>query len=78
MLLEIDELAQKIVTLDPSEQEILLEKVAELNFRRGLEALAQKYQKRLVEEKKLNQRVAEVMSELKRIREEVAANDYRT
>lgn len=78
MLLEIDELAQKIVTLDPSEQEALLEKVAELNFRRGLEALSQKYQKRLAEEKKLNQRVAEVISELKLIREEVAANDYRT
>jgi len=45
MLLEIDELAQKIVTLDPSKQEVLLEKVAELNFRRGLEALSQKYQK---------------------------------
>ena len=77
MLLEIDELAQKIAKLDPSEQESLLEKVAELNFRQGLETLSQKYQKRLAEERKLNQRANEVMAELKRIREEVAANDYR-
>jgi hypothetical protein len=39
----LDELATRIATLDPAEQDALWEKVAELNFQRGLEALAQKY-----------------------------------
>jgi hypothetical protein len=78
MSLRIDELAEKIATLDPSEQEILLEKVAELNFQRGLTALSQKYRERLAKEGKLDQKADEVMAELGRIREEVAADDYRT
>ena len=78
MSLRIDELAERIATLDPSEQEVLLEKVAELNFQRGLEALSQKYRERLVREGKLDQKADEVMAELGCIREEVAAHDYRT
>jgi len=78
MPLTIDKLAEEIVTLDPSEQEALLEKVAELNFQRGLEALSQKYRKRLAEERKLYQSTDDVMAELKQIREEIATNDYRT
>lgn len=77
MSLRIDELAERIANLDPSEQEALLEKVAELNFRRGLEALSQKYRERLAKEGKLDQKVEEVMAELKQIREEIAAHDYR-
>lgn len=77
-MLKIEELAKKIAELDPSDQESLLEKVAELNFQRGLKILSQKYRKRLAEEKKLNQRADEVLAELKRIREEVAANDYQS
>jgi hypothetical protein len=37
MALPIDVLAAEIATLDPEEQETLWEKVAELNFQRGLE-----------------------------------------
>ena len=40
MSLHRDELATQIATLDPAEQEALWEKVAELTFQRGLEALA--------------------------------------
>jgi len=78
MSLRIDELAEKIATLDPTEQEILLEKVANLNFQRGLEVLSQKYRDRLAEQGKLDHKIDEVMAELKQIREEIAANDYRT
>jgi hypothetical protein len=76
--LHLDELATKIATLDPAEQEALWEKVAELNFQRGLEALAQKYRARLAAEGTLDQTADTVMAELKKLREEIAANDYRT
>lgn len=78
MSAHIDELATQIVTLDPEDQELLWEKVAELNFQRGLETLSQEYRARLAVEGKLDQKADVVMAELKRLREEIAANDYRT
>lgn len=77
MSLNIDELAEQIATLDRTEREALFEKVAELAFRRGLETLARQYRERLAYEGKLDQKADEVMAELERIREEVAAHDYR-
>ena len=78
MSTHIDKLATQIVTLDPEDQELLWEKVAELNFQRGLEMLSQEYRARLAAEGKLDQKADVVMAELKRLREEIAANDYRT
>ncbi len=78
MGLDIDELAAEIATLDPAEQDVLWEKVADLNFQRGLEHLSQKIRARLEGEDKLTQTADEVMAELKRMREDIAANDYRT
>ena len=78
MSLHLNELAAKIATLDPAEQEALWEKVAECNFQRGLEALAQKYRARLAVEGTLDQTADTVMAELKKLREEIVANDYRT
>jgi hypothetical protein len=76
--LSLDELATQIATLDPAEQDALWEKVAALNFQRGLETLAQKYRARLAVEGTLAQSADTVMAELKKLREEIAANDYRT
>jgi hypothetical protein len=73
----INELAEIIVTLTPQDQEELIKKVADLNFQRGLEALSQKYRERLAQEGKLQQPAAEVLAELDRLREEIAAYDYR-
>ena len=78
MSLSLDELATKITALNPVEQDALWEKVAELNFQRGLEALAQKYRARLAAEGMLDQTAETVMAELKKLREEIAADDYRT
>ena len=78
MSVNIDELAEKIATLGLAEQEALLEKVAELNFQRGLEALSQRYRERLAKEGKLDQKTAEVMADLERIREEVATHSWLT
>jgi hypothetical protein len=72
----IDELAEQIVSLDSLEQEMLLDLVAELNFQRGLKALSDKYRARLAREGKLDQRADEVLAELRRIREDIAASDY--
>jgi regulator of sigma D len=72
----IDELAEQIVSLDSSEQEMLLDLVAELNFQRGLKALSDRYQARLAREDKLEQRADEVLAELRRIREDIAASDH--
>ncbi|MSS71889.1 MAG: hypothetical protein EXS64_10420 [Candidatus Latescibacteria bacterium] len=77
MSLKVDELAQQIVALGPLEQEELLERVADLNFQRGLEALSQKYRERLAAAGKLNQKADDVMAELGQIREGIAAHEYR-
>jgi hypothetical protein len=74
----IDELAEQIVSLDSLEQEMLLDLVAELKFQRGLKALSDKYRARLAREGKLDQRADEVLAELRRIREDIAASDYRS
>jgi hypothetical protein len=76
--LSLDELATQIATLDPAEQDALWERVAELNFQRGLEMLAQKYRARLAAEGTLAQTADTVMAELKKLREEIATSDYRT
>jgi hypothetical protein len=78
MVSTIDQLANTIMALAPAEQEMLLERVAELNFQRGLEALALKYRARLAREARLDQKATQVMAELNRIREEIAAHDYQT
>lgn len=72
----IDDLAREITSLDPSEQQALLEKVAQINFRKGLHDLSEKYRERLAREDRLNVPPDEVWAELHHIREEVAAHDY--
>jgi hypothetical protein len=72
----IDDLAREITALDPSEQEALIDKVAQLNFQKGLHELAAKYRSRLASEDRLNVPTEEVWAELHRIREEIAAHDY--
>jgi hypothetical protein len=73
----IDEVAQEIASWESAQQENLLQKLVDLNYRRGLKKLSEKIQKRLGAEGKLNQSVDEVFADLARIREAVAADDYR-
>jgi hypothetical protein len=73
----IDEVAQEISSWDIPRQENLLQKLVDLNYRRGLKTLSEKIQKRLIAEGKLDQSVDEIFSELACIREAVAADDYR-
>jgi len=72
----IDDLANAITDLDPSEQQALLDKVAQLNFQRGLHDLAEKYRARLDREGQLNSPADQTWIELRRIREQIAGHDY--
>ena len=72
----IDDLANVITDLDASEQQALLDKVAQLNFQKGLHDLAEKYRARLARDNQLNSPPEQIWIELHRIREEIAAHDY--
>ena len=72
----IDDLASVITELNPSEQQALLDKVAQLNFQKGLHDLADKFRARLVREGLLNAPSEQVWAELHRIRQQIAQNDY--
>jgi hypothetical protein len=62
--------------LDPAEQEALWEKVAALNFQRGLAALSQKYRARIAAEGTFDQTANTIMAERKKLHEEIVAYDY--
>lgn len=72
----IDDLANVITGLEPSEQQALLDKVAQLNFQKGLHGLAEKYRARLTREGQLEMLPEKVWPELHRIREQIAEHDY--
>jgi hypothetical protein len=72
----IDKLAREIIDLTPSQQQALLERVAQLNLQKGLRELAEKYRARLRDQGKLNISSEQVWAELHRIREEIATHDY--
>ena len=72
----IDDLANVISALESSEQQALLDKIAQLNFQKGLHDLAEKYRARLARQNQLNSPPEHVWIELHRIREEIAEHDY--
>ncbi len=72
----IDGLARTITELPPSEQQALLDRVAQLNFQKGLNDLAEKYRARRAREGRLDICAEQVWADLQRIREEVASRDY--
>lgn len=74
--LRVDEFAKEIASWESARQEALLQKLVDLNYRRGIKALSEKIQKRLLAEGKLHQSVDEIFAELARVREAVAADDY--
>ncbi len=72
----IDDLANVITELDQSEQQALLDKVAHLNFQKGLHDLAEKYRARVARQGQLNTPSERVWAELHRIRVQIAEHDY--
>jgi len=72
----VDELARTITALDPAAQQALIDKVAQLNFQKGLHDLADRYRARLLVENRLDVPPEQIWSELHRIRQEIADHDY--
>jgi hypothetical protein len=72
----VDEVAQEIANWETDQQENLLHKLVDLNYRRGLKALSEKIRKRLKAQGMLNQSIDEIFDELAQTREKVAADDY--
>lgn len=73
---KVENLAAKIAALGENEQEALWGRVSELNFRRGLSTLSKLYQKRLQQWGQLDRSIEEILADLERMREEIAAHDY--
>lgn len=71
----LDDLAQTIIALPQADQETLITKVAQLNFKKGLSELADNYRRRLASENRLEVPPDEIWAELQRIREEVARRE---
>jgi hypothetical protein len=71
-----DDLANVITDLEASEQQALLDQVAQVNFQKGLHDLAEKYRARLARDNQLNSPPEQIWIELHRIREEIAQHDY--
>lgn len=76
MVSKVEKLASKIASLEDREQQALWEQVADLNFSRGLQALSERYRKRLQQRGELDRSVEDILAELRQIREEIAAHDY--
>ncbi len=72
----VDELAEEIASLDESIQDALWQHVAELNLRRGLRDLTERYRERLRARGELARSAAEIADDMGRVREEIAARDY--
>lgn len=74
----IDQLAKVITELNPTEQQALLDKVAQLNYQKGLHDLAEKYRARLARGGKLNASPEQILEELNHTRQKIAEDDYPT
>jgi hypothetical protein len=72
----VEELAQQIASLEESDLEALLERVEELSFRRGIDALSDRYRNRLQRQGKLDEGAEAILLELKQIRQEIASREY--
>jgi len=72
----VDELARAITLLEQSEQHALIDKVAHLNFQKGLHDLSERYRQRLLAEHRMSVPSDEIWSELHHLREQIADHDY--
>jgi hypothetical protein len=72
----VEELAQQIASLEESDLQALLERVEELSFRRGINAVSDRYRNRLQQQGKLNEEAETILLRLKQIRQEIASREY--
>jgi len=73
---KLERLTEEIAALTAEEQKLLLERLADLAWSRGLRELSETYRSRLAREGRLADPPETVMKELRRIREEIASREY--
>lgn len=76
MTAKVEELARQIESLEESDLQALLQRVEELSFRHGIDALCDRYRKRLKDQAELNEDTEEILTKLKKIRQEIASREY--
>jgi hypothetical protein len=76
MTARVEELAQQIASLEEPDLQALLERVEELSFRSGINALSDRYRNRLDQQGKLNEGAETILLKLKQIRQEIASRKY--
>ena len=71
-----EELAQQIASLEEPDLQALLERIEELSFRRGINALSDRYRISLQGQGKFNEGAETILLKLKQIRQEIASREY--
>jgi len=72
----VEELARQIVSLEESDLQALWERVEELSFSHSINALSDRYRKRLEEQGELSKGAEKILLKLKQIRQEIASREY--
>ncbi|HEY2990820.1 MAG TPA: hypothetical protein VGL11_24120 [Candidatus Binatia bacterium] len=72
----VEKLAQQIASLEESDLQALLERVEELSFRHDINALSDRYRKRLKEQGEVDNGAEKILIKLKQIRQEIVSREY--
>jgi len=72
----IEKLAQQIASLEESDLQALFQRIEELGFRHEINALSERYRKRLEDQAEFDEGVEEILTKLKQIRHEIASREY--
>ena len=76
MTARVEELARQIASLEETDLQVLLARIEELSFHHGINALSDRYQKRLEDEGDLDEKVEGILQKLKEIRQEISSREY--
>ena len=72
----LEKLAQQIASLEASDLQALLERIEELGRRHDINALSERYRKRLRDRAGLDEGAEQIIAKLKQIRQEIASREY--
>jgi len=72
----VEKLAEEIASLEESDLQALLERVEELSCRHDIDALSDRYRKRLRDQGEFDKGAEKILIKLKQIRQEIASREY--
>jgi hypothetical protein len=76
MTTRVEKLAQQIASLEESDLQALLERVEEISFRHDINALSDRYRKRLRDQGGFDEDTEKILTKLKQTRQEIASREY--